>query len=828
MPRVEETRSELLAQLAEIQAKLARLNQSESVERAAPAEQHRANAAGSIDVAPRDPGRADVGLIEWDANDAISRWSPQAEQIFGWKAEEVLGKCWDEFRLVHEQDIALVQQANRELLEGHVDFNTSFNRNYRKDGTVLNCEWFNAVRRNDQGEIVAVVSLPHDVTGRVRAESHMHHFQNAMRMITIGTSRSTGLAFFQALVRYISQSLGFRSVFVARIDQEHPHQARTIAFWSDGQLAENFTYPLAGSPTQNTVINRSMEFSADGVQRRFPNDATLARFHAEGYLATPLVGSDGDVLGVLAVMDDKPMEDRGDIREMIALFGDRTAIEIERSIAEASQHASRTRLRVLTEQLPAVLWTTDLELRFTHSTGAGLKSLNQKPGQSVGQTLFEYFQTDDETYGPIAIHFRALQGISGTSVVEWAGLVFQVYVEPLRDPSGQIIGTIGLAQDISELKRVEHSLIQSEERFRRLIQHAPEAVVLLDTKTGRFVMVNEAAEKLYKYPAEQLLQMGPLDISPVVQADGQLSAEKSREVISKACAGETPIFEWTHRDALGSEIPCEIRLLSLAEGGRTIIRGSVTDVTEKKRAEESLKRLESELAHVARVSTMGEMVGGLAHELNQPLYAIQNFGKACGNLVAAEGVIDRDRLHQWLDKITSTAQFAGEILTRLRSFVSREPINKTTIDLDEIIQSALMLTKHDAQVAGIRVEYAPASLLPPVKADNVHIQQVLVNLIKNAFDAVQNQSVGEPVVRISTEKLGDLVAVTVADNGPGLPPGNVPIFEAFCSTKTNALGLGLAISTTIVKAHGGTLQANNGAEFGAVFRFTLATAPEND
>ncbi|PAY18255.1 hypothetical protein CKO51_17330 [Rhodopirellula sp. SM50] len=828
MPRVDETRAELLAQLAEIRAKLATLDESDS----SPYEENPARAdtdsAESYFIASDHPrladvqGHADVALIEWDAHGAIRHWTAQAERIFGWKADEVLGKRWDEFSFVHEQDIPLVERSVGELLERNVDFNRCFNRNVRKDGTVLNCEWFNAVRRDDQGQITAVISLPHDVTERVRVESHMLHIQNAMRMITVGTARSTGLAFYQALVRYISESLDFRYVFIARIDKDSPQRARTIAFWAEGQLEDDFEFDLAGTPAAN-VVNHSMEFCAEHLQQRFPNDITLTRFQAESYLGTPLISSKGEVLGILAVLDDKPMEDRADIREMIALFGDRTAIEIERSITESAQHASKMRLRILTEQMPTVLWTTDLQLRFTHSTGAGLKSMGQKPNQFIGHTLFEYFQTDDESFGPIAIHFEALQGVSGSSEIEWSGRVFQVYVEPLRDPNGTIIGTIGLAQDISEIKRVERSLVQSEERFRRMIQHAPEAVVLLDTQTGRFVMVNQAAEKLYKYSAEQLLQMGPLDISPEIQPDGQPSADKSREVISRACAGETPIFEWTHRDAEGAEIPCEIRLLSLEENGRTIIRGSVTDVTDKKRAEESLKRLESDLAHVARVSTMGEMVGGLAHELNQPLYAIQNFGKACGNLVAAEGEVDRDRLHQWLDRITSTAQYAGEILLRLRSFVSREPIQKTTCDLDEIIKTALMLTKHDAQVAGIRVEYTPAPGLPPVKADSVQIQQVLVNLLKNAFDAVLEESHGDPLVRICAEPQADRVAVTVTDNGPGLPDG-IPIFEAFCSTKNKALGLGLAIGTTIAKAHGGTLQAKNGPEHGAVFSFTLATA----
>ena len=246
-----------------------------------------------------------------------------------------------------------------------------------------------------------------------------------------------------------------------------------------------------------------------------------------------------------------------------------------------------------------------------------------------------------------------------------------------------------------------------------------------------------------------------------------------------------------------------------------------SDVSEKKQAEQSLREIESQIAHLNRVSTMGEMVGGLAHELNQPLYAIQNYAKACGNLLADNDDANRDQLKQWLEQISSTTLYAGEVLLRLRNFVTRVRMNKNAVEIDQMIATALAITKHAALSKGIRVEQQIPDPLPTVKADAVQIEQVLVNLLQNAFDATEQQSSGEPTVKITAASKNSFVEIAVADNGPGLPPAAVKIFEAFNSTKSDGMGLGLAISKTIVEGHGGTLTATNGADGGAVFRFTL-------
>ena len=152
---------------------------------------------------------------------------------------------------------------------------------------------------------------------------------------------------------------------------------------------------------------------------------------------------------------------------------------------------------------------------------------------------------------------------------------------------------LGTHTDITERKRTEAALRESEERFRKLIDHAPEAIQILDMTTGRFVEINSASERLFKLSHAELLRVGPIEVSPPLQPDGRPSAEKGREFLERALAGETPVFEWTHRDAEGRDITCEVHLLRMEIGGGAVVRGSVTDITERKLEEMRLRDSET-------------------------------------------------------------------------------------------------------------------------------------------------------------------------------------------------------------------------------------------
>lgn len=249
------------------------------------------------------------------------------------------------------------------------------------------------------------------------------------------------------------------------------------------------------------------------------------------------------------------------------------------------------------------------------------------------------------------------------------------------------------------------------------------------------------------------------------------------------------------------------------------------DISAALEADAALREQQLQLAHVSRVSTMGEMVGGIAHELNQPLYSIQNYSKACINMLA-RGDEYVDQVEHWLGEIARSAEHAGELLLRLRHFVTQSPNSRTPTSLREIIETAVSLVQSESQNRGVEIHIVIADE-PLVVADSVQIQQVVINLLRNAFDALQRKSHGPPTIRIQASECSEAIEVTITDNGVGLPdPQEMRIFDAFQSTKTNGLGLGLAIGSTIVEAHQGRLWATSREEGGACFHFTLPLQQE--
>jgi two-component system, LuxR family, sensor kinase FixL len=232
--------------------------------------------------------------------------------------------------------------------------------------------------------------------------------------------------------------------------------------------------------------------------------------------------------------------------------------------------------------------------------------------------------------------------------------------------------------------------------------------------------------------------------------------------------------------------------------------------------------MEHQLSHVSRLSTMGEMVAGIAHEVNQPLYSIVNYAKACANLLAKGGNIDLQQVSTWTDKIANAATRAGKIVSRMREFVSRRTAENEPVRIDETVSEAVELLAFDLRHSGAVLTSSIPLQLPEIHGDRVQLQQVLVNLVRNAVEAVSDNADGERKVAIEVEVEEESLRVSVLDNGPGPPSSDeVALFEPFETTKSDGLGMGLAISRTIIENHGGKLWAESNPEGGAAFRFTL-------
>jgi PAS domain S-box-containing protein len=258
--------------------------------------------------------------------------------------------------------------------------------------------------------------------------------------------------------------------------------------------------------------------------------------------------------------------------------------------------------------------------------------------------------------------------------------------------------------------------------------------------------------------------------------------------------------------------------------------GCADDLTERKRAEAEAAQFRERLAHVVRVHTAGEMSAALAHEITQPLGAIENYALAARRR-AGEEPPDLGRVTDLLDKVIGQASRAGDVVTRMRGMVQRHELEAREIDVGRVVRECVEMVRTDCELRDIRIELTPIAALPPVVADEIHLQQVILNLLRNAMEAIGLPQPGV-VRRIAIEVGRDAagaVSVAVADQGPGIAEDDLErVFESFYSTKPHGLGIGLAISRKLIEAHGGSLWAAHNPGGGAVFRFTLPVATPAD
>lgn len=269
------------------------------------------------------------------------------------------------------------------------------------------------------------------------------------------------------------------------------------------------------------------------------------------------------------------------------------------------------------------------------------------------------------------------------------------------------------------------------------------------------------------------------------------------------------------------------RVDASGDGRPAIMRGVVIDVTDRKRAQQDVEHIRKELAHVSRISMMGELAGSLAHELNQPLAAILSNAQAARWLLGANPV-DLAQLEEIIDDIIRDDKRAGEVIHRLRAMLQkRDHETNEVIELNEVVQDVVRLLNSEAAARNIKVAQRLAPDLPPVRAGRVEMQQVLLNLMVNGMDAMRDVAAPARQLTISTGATGEQVTVTVTDQGSGIPPERLPdIFRPFFTTKEQGLGMGLAISRSLVEAYAGTLTAENLPGCGARFTVTLWRAGE--
>ncbi len=359
--------------------------------------------------------------------------------------------------------------------------------------------------------------------------------------------------------------------------------------------------------------------------------------------------------------------------------------------------------------------------------------------------------------------------------------------------------------------------------FRALLDAAVDGIIAIDHE-GNVVEFNPAAQRLFGYTAEEIIGRNVSELMP--EPDRSRHSGYIQRYLE---TGNQKIIgigrEVTGRRADGTAFPLHLSVGD-AKGGRFI--GIIRDLSAEKAAEEEGQKLKDRLAEVDRFSLMGEMAAGLAHEINQPLSAIATYAQA-GERLMAQDEVDMKALEETWPKISDQALRAGQIIQSLRGLVGKREAREDRLDINEVVRNVLNLIEADARAEGITVTTEYAAEIPPIRGDAVQLQQVLLNLTRNAVDAMRGGLHQEKGIRIRTETLDDSHAVRVAvvDHGHGVSQQLADsIFHPFVTTKAEGLGVGLAVSRTIIQAHGGDLYYKPNPEGGSVFEFSLPIEQE--
>lgn len=371
----------------------------------------------------------------------------------------------------------------------------------------------------------------------------------------------------------------------------------------------------------------------------------------------------------------------------------------------------------------------------------------------------------------------------------------------------------GLLTTRRRRRSAENELRLSEERFSGVFRGSPTAISIVRRTDGRLIDVNPGWERLFDLPRESALGRSPVELGLIASRD---PAHRYRQFLDADLSLRN--LEQEFRSPSGARRWIRMSTEPITLGGEPCVIAMVSDITEQREAEAARQNL----AHATRLAALGELTASIAHEVNQPLGAILS------NAEAAEMLLDSPHpplaeIRQILADIRRDDLLASEVIKQVRSLVGNHQTTLLPLDLHRLLTDVLRLTGHEARSRGVTIARDLSPDLPPAVGDRVQIEQLVVNLLLNAMDAMKDCPLARRTITLRTRRLdGHAVELSVEDQGHGIPPDQIDrIFDSFHTTKPDGMGLGLAISRSIAEAHGGRLTAANLPAGGAAFRLVL-------
>jgi PAS domain S-box-containing protein len=735
-------------------------------------------------------------ILHWQRDGRIIFLNEFGQRFFGYTESEIRGRhVIGTIVPKTESSGRDLQKLMDEICANPSAFEQNVNENIRRNGERVWIAWTNKVQLNSQGEVTEILSIGLDITDRKRAEEALRrseaYLAEAQRL-----SQTGSWALDVASWRYV--------------------------YWSQEMFRIYGFDPQQGLPTREGAFRRLIREDWDRVEASSQRSLREKVDTVDEYRIVLPDGTAKDLR-----MTRRPvLNDAGDVVQLIGATVDIT----QRKRAEEALRQSEAYLAEAERLSHTGSWALDVASdKYAYCSEECLRIYGFDPqeGLPTREAVFGRILREDRDRVTRGFEKSLREKVDSSDelrIVLPDGTVKDIYVirHPVLNDAGDLVKLVGTSIDITERKRAEEALRESETRFRTFVDHAADAFFILDIEQGTIIDVNRQACESLGCTRQELI--GATALAFHLDSD---QAEMA-SVAERAAAGETVIDRHWHRRKDGTVFPVEVHTSLVSYGGRRFLLKVARDISDRLRAEEErekLHQLQADLAHMDRVSMMGELTASLAHELNQPITAVITSAKACLRW------LDRDtpeveRARAAALRIENDGTRAAEIISRVRAFYKKgAPIQPELLDVNEVADEMLELLRSEATKFSISMRGDLAAELPRVRADRVQLQQVFMNLMLNGIEAMKETS-GELTIKSQLSQDGE-VFISVSDTGVGLPAEKAEqVFNAFFTTKEQGIGMGLTISRSIIESHGGRLWASASGGRGATFHFTLPAERE--
>jgi len=724
-------------------------------------------------------------------------WSEELFRIFGFDPQEGVGTLEEVIRRFHPEDLNRWKENFERSLREKVDTSCEC-RFVMPDGTVKRLHLVRHPVLNDAGEVVQLVGTTMDITDRKRAEEALRrseaYLKEAQRL-----SHTGSWAFDLASNKYVYLSEECLGIFELDAQQDLPTReavSRLIHREDWGRVNEDFEKSV------REKVDILSEFRI-----ALPSGTTK---HIQA-IRHPVLNDAGELVELVGTVIDMTERKRAE-----------EALRRSEAYLTEAQRLSHTGSWSYDLAGGAIYWSEEMFRIYAMDPQQGPPTRAQRDTRLHPEDLENVRQARHKL-----LHKKVDTEFEHRIVLP-DGKVRHVHVRghPVLNPAGEVLETVGTTVDITDRKRAEQELREGETRFRTFVDHAGDALFVYDLEQKTVVDVNREACKSLGYTRQELIGKTPL----AFHLDSKQAHMES--IAERAVSGETVFDTHWHLRKDGTVFPVEVHTTLVSYTDRRFLLMVARDISDRLQAEEQRKRLrqlEADMAHIARVSMMGELAASIAHEVNQPLSGIVSSGGACLRWLAADPP-NLEEVREAVRRIVGAGKHAGEVIARIRALTKRTAAPKERLDLNETIREVLPLVGDEAKRNKVMIRTQFADDASPIFGDQVQLQQVVLNLVMNGIEAMSSVGERERELVITTRNIDpDQVQVTVEDSGIGIDPNTIQkIFDPFYTTKSTGMGMGLSISRSILQYHGGRLWATAKDGPGTSFHFTLPKYHEEE